>query len=106
MDQTYEEVVRCMRDKAVEFDLHLKKIQRLNADLQEKAEKTLRSVRDMVGTVKPAKKNCSVCYTRERTHALVPCGHLFCESCSERAIRSNRCFVCRSAIESSMRCFP
>ena len=39
--------------------------------------------------------NCSVCYMRPKTHALSPCGHVFCELCVTRSQRRNQCFVCR-----------
>ena len=102
---SYEDVVKSMRGKAIEFDVHLDKIKKLNNELLQKAEKTLKGINELVGSVKPAKKNCSVCYTRERTVSLVPCGHLFCDACSERARRTNRCFICRSRIDDCLRIY-
>ena len=103
---SYEDVVKSMRGKAIEFDMHLDKVKKLNNELLEKTETIIKSINDLVGSVKPAKKNCSVCYTRERSVTLVPCGHLFCLACAERAQRTNRCFICRSRILDSMKVFP
>ena len=60
--------------------------------------------------------SCVVCYDHERTHALVPCGHLcLCSTCSEMLLSaaaraagvadSLRCPVCRAPCESAMRVF-
>ena len=106
---TFEDVVRAVHNKAVEFDQLICRAKKLNDDLVVTAEKALKGIADLVktcvGATLPTKKNCSVCYTRERTTCLVPCGHIFCESCAERAKRS-RCFICRQRIEDSMRVFP
>ena len=103
---TFEDVVRAVHNKAVEFDQLICRAKKLNDDLVVTAEKALKGIADLVKTCAPStKKNCSVCYTRERNTCLVPCGHIFCESCAERAKRS-RCFICRQRIEDSMRVFP
>ena len=103
---TFEDVVRAVHNKAVEFDQLICRAKKLNDDLVVTAEKALKGIADLVKTCTPStKKNCSVCYTRERNTCLVPCGHIFCESCAERAKRS-RCFICRTRIEDSMRVFP
>ena len=104
---SYEDSVKAMLCKATEFDVRLNKVQKLNSELAAKAEKTLQSITELVGAVNVhKKKTCSVCYTRELTSTLIPCGHVFCDSCCERAARSNRCFTCRQRIESSMRVYP
>ena len=103
---TFEDVVRAVHNKAVEFDQLICRAKKLNDNLVVTAEKALKGIADLVKTCVPStKKNCPVCYTRERTTCLVPCGHIFCESCAERAKRS-RCFICRQRIEDSMRVFP
>ena len=108
MDSTsYEDIVKVVLTKSTEFDVRLARARKLNSELQAKCEKVLQSISDLVGTVNVhKKKTCSVCYTRELTSTLIPCGHIFCDSCCERAARSNRCFTCRQRIESSMRVYP
>ena len=51
---------------------------------------------------------CGVCYMRNRTHALTPCGHLFCELCVSRCKNRNQCFVCRAEVRIRVEkvCFP
>ena len=58
--------------------------------------------------------SCVVCCDQERTHALIPCGHLcLCTSCSEMIVEASssrsdyplRCPVCREPCETAMRVF-
>ena len=101
----YEEIVKGMRDKALEFDAALVKVKRLNEDLVSKADKALQSITELMGAcTSSAARKCSVCYTREQAAVLVPCGHVFCASCAERAGRS-RCHACRARVESTMRIY-
>jgi hypothetical protein len=46
---------------------------------------------------------CSICTTEKITAALVPCGHTFCNSCSQR--QRNFCYVCRSNVRERMRIY-
>ena len=105
MSSSYEEIVKSMRDKAVEFDSALAKVKRTNEELVVKAEKALVSITELMGTcTNRAVRKCAVCYTREQATVLVPCGHVFCTSCAERATRS-RCHTCRTRVDSSMRIY-
>ncbi|KAL0100554.1 hypothetical protein PUN28_019701 [Cardiocondyla obscurior] len=46
---------------------------------------------------------CTVCFTDERTHAFVPCGHLACcLSCIE-SLKNNRCPICNVSYETYTR---
>ena len=101
----YEELVKTMRDKAVEFDAALGKVKKTNDELIVRAERALQSITELLGTVRPpAEKKCTVCYTREVEMVLAPCGHTFCTSCARRAERT-RCHSCRGNVISSMRVF-
>ena len=105
MDSSYEEIVKGMRDKAVEFDGALSKVKRMNDELVVKAERALQSITELVGAVRSCTtKKCTVCYTREVGMVLVPCGHTFCASCAGRAERT-RCHSCRARVDSTMRVF-
>jgi Zinc finger, C3HC4 type (RING finger) len=50
---------------------------------------------------------CHVCMDLQRTHALVPCGHLaLCGTCADYLIARNRpCPICRSPASSALRVF-
>ena len=48
---------------------------------------------------------CNICYVRDKTHALVPCGHSMCESCINRCQNRNHCFVCRTAPDGILKIF-
>ena len=42
---------------------------------------------------KKDEKECSICMDRPKSHALAPCGHVFCEECSGLV---QNCPVCRA----------
>ena len=105
-DNTYSELVKTIQKKAKEFDTHLCKVKHLNTGLIERTEKVQLAIQDMLKSIKyRPKKFCSVCYTREPRICLVPCGHVFCTSCADRAHSTNRCFTCRSEIENALRIY-
>jgi len=45
---------------------------------------------------------CTICLTGDITHALVPCGHCFCLSCSNK-IQRNKCHMCRQVVKSKIK---
>lgn len=93
-----------MRDKALDFDRALTKVKKMNDELVLKAQQTLASLSELVGSVGSQPQKCTVCVTRELGTVMIPCGHAFCSSCAGRAERS-RCHTCRARIDSTMRIF-
>jgi hypothetical protein len=105
MSSSYEQIIKSMRDKALEFDGALSKVKRTNDELIAKAQKALDSVGELIGCTHTATpKKCSVCYTRDVSFTAIPCGHTFCESCATRAARS-RCHTCRGRVDDTMRVY-
>lgn len=49
---------------------------------------------------------CNICYTQSVTCALVPCGHMFCDSCLSNISHDNKCFACRRRSTRILRLFP
>ena len=98
---SYEDLIKSMNAKAVEFDLHLAKVKTANDALVARSNEVMQALTDLLGTVRPTKK-CSVCYTREQRVACMPCGHVFCQSCADRGRRSSRCHACRQPVEDVM----
>lgn len=47
------------------------------------------------------KKRCPICFEDTYVSALVPCGHLFCQSC----LKFDKCPVCRQNISSTLSLF-
>jgi len=45
---------------------------------------------------------CTICLTGDITHVLVPCGHCFCLSCSNK-IQRNKCHMCRQVVKSKVK---
>ena len=89
--------VKGVLQKSEELADALQSLQSTNQSLKFYANKLLvklKEFNDDFGDDKPTNK-CSVCYMRPRTHALTPCGHLFCELCSVRCQTRNQCLVCR-----------
>ena len=105
---SYEDVAKAMHAKGVEFDVHLSRIKIINDELVERSSKVLEALQQLLGSVRSSdKKTCSVCYTRELSTCLVPCGHGFCTNCSDRARQRNppRCFTCRARIADHLRVY-
>ena len=99
---SYEEILLKLKDKSDQFSNSLTELNNANNDLKNKTETILKKLSELKG--RPV-KTCSVCYTRECTHALVPCGHTFDQNCATRALSRNRCFMCRGEVESILRVF-
>jgi len=95
--------VRNIVDKANSFKLQLDKLKQLNDALITKSEEIVESLDKMAQ--KTENNKCTVCYTRLKKVAFVPCGHLFCAHCADRAITRNRCFTCRGRIDHALTVF-
>jgi hypothetical protein len=52
---------------------------------------------------KLSKYNCTICYDNEVKMCLLPCGHTFCKSCTEKV--STRCFTCNGNVTGKTRIF-
>ncbi len=46
---------------------------------------------------------CTICMTKEVTHATLPCGHTYCEECSRSQVTS--CYTCRVQVRDRVRLF-
>lgn len=46
---------------------------------------------------------CTICMTKEITHAVTPCGHTFCSLCSEKQLTA--CYICRTQIRDRLRIY-
>ena len=93
--------------KSEELADALQSLQSTNSSLRFYSNKLLVKLKEFTDNFaqdKPTNK-CAVCYLRERTHALTPCGHLFCDSCVARCQRRNQCFICRGAPEGVLKVF-
>lgn len=105
---TYEDLLAAMCDKSAEFDVHLCRIKKVNDELIGKTQKAVEALGKLTEAVRRTDiKKCSVCYTRERTMCLVPCGHVFCSNCGDRARSRDppRCFTCRARIVDTLRIY-
>ena len=90
MDSNYEEIVKSMRDKALEFDAALCKAKKTNDELVVKSQKALQSITELLGTVNSssAKKNMhGLLHPRRRARAFAVWAHFLPQLC--RARRTN-----------------
>lgn len=64
-------------------------------------------VEHILGTVEDVSVECIVCFDAERTHALVPCGHLcVCKACVELILEQRgTCPLCRKVCAMAMRVY-
>ena len=104
---SYGELAKALNLKTVEMNTHLCSLKDLNDELNDRTEKMLTALKNLTGTTSVAAQiSCNCCYSRPRTHALLPCGHGgLCANCCERARRRNRCFSCRGEVEQVVRIF-
>ena len=102
MTNSYIMLLCKMKEQADEFSQHLSGVLALNNEIKDKTTKLLKIMKEFQTK---SKATCSVCYSRAPNTALVSCGHVFCDNCCQRAISRNRCFQCRSTIESSIRIY-
>ena len=104
---SYTDLAKSLHEKTVELASHLQNLTTINDELKDKCEKALAALQLLTGSNSLASRiTCSVCYTRERTHALLPCGHGgLCVGCATRMVRRGRCHSCRGSIEGSIRIF-
>jgi len=89
--------LKAVLQKSEELGDALHSLQSTNSSLKFYANKLLVKLKEFTNQFaddKPTTK-CHICYVREKTHALVPCGHSMCELCITRCQTRNRCFVCR-----------
>ena len=104
---SYADLAKSLHQKTIDLDKHMRNLSTINDELKEKCEKALNALHGLCGTNSIASRiTCGICYTRERTHAIMPCGHAgLCETCSSRVVRRGRCPTCRQAVESSVRIY-
>ena len=105
--KTYVGLAKSLYTKTCELEGHLRNLTTINSELKDRCEKALDALRQLCGSdTAPARATCSICYSRERTHAILPCGHGgLCEPCSARVLRRGRCHSCRATAESVVRIF-
>ena len=99
---SFESILLKVKERADQFASRLTDLNNANNELKNQTDKVLKKLLEFKGK---QPKNCSVCYSREVSHALVPCGHCYCENDSSRALTRNRCPMCRAPVESILRVF-
>jgi len=104
---SYADLAKGLHEKTCQLGTHLENLSTINMELKERCEKALTALRQLCGSdTLGTRVTCSVCYSRERSHALLPCGHAgLCESCSARMVRRGRCPNCRAPVESNVRIY-
>lgn len=93
--------------KSEELADALQSLQSTNSSLKFYANKLLVKLKEFTDSFadeNPTTK-CHICYVRDKTHALRPCGHTMCELCITRCQRRNQCFVCRGEPEGVLKIF-
>ena len=104
--RSYRELAKSLHEKTVEFSAHLNNLSAVNDGLKQKCEEALTALQSLSGGSVATRITCNICYTRERTHALIPCGHGgFCQACAQRGQTRNRCFTCRGVVDDILRVY-
>ena len=106
--KSYTDLANKLHEKTVELDVHLRNLTEINDQLKGKCEKAMAALRQLCGSASLAAcpVTCAICCNRERTHAILPCGHGgLCDTCVVRVVRRGRCHSCRGVTEGSIRIF-
>jgi hypothetical protein len=64
---------------------------------------TLKSLVSLGSIQQTPAPTCTICMTKEITHATLPCGHTYCEDCSRSQVTS--CYTCRVQVRDRVRLF-
>ena len=109
MQNSFEGIAKLLREKATNFGTQIELISKLNTEMRDKIDAFLNALQTVQGSIfiDTNTPKCTICYTRERTHTFLPCGHVVCRNCSQRASTRNppRCFTCRQPIQETHRIF-
>jgi hypothetical protein len=46
---------------------------------------------------------CSICTTGTVVRALIPCGHVFCSTCTQK--QNSQCYICRTTVKGTLRIY-
>ena len=99
--------IKGLLHKSEELADALQSLQSTNSSLKFYANKLLVKLKqftDSFADDKPTTK-CHICYVRDKTHAITPCGHTMCELCVTRCQPRNKCFVCRTVPEGVLKVY-
>jgi hypothetical protein len=80
----------------------------IEADYKELVENykkfaTLKGLVSLMAFQRSPNPTCTICMTKEISHALTPCGHTFCEDCCRSQMTA--CYVCRLQIRDRLRLY-
>jgi hypothetical protein len=48
---------------------------------------------------------CSICQTDSITHCIIPCGHTYCNKCTECVFANKKCYICRKQIKDKIKIY-
>ena len=103
----YTKLLQEMHEKGMEFDVKLHAASELNSTLVIKSEKLIALIKELRDTALEKKSPlCGICLEGESNICIQTCGHVYCQSCIDRAARrTNRCPACRGTITSTMKIY-
>lgn len=92
INSIYTQIDTCQTN----IDKHMcQLLNKQNEDYKDASNK-IKSLDNIFTLIRMNKKICPICMQHESTHFTVPCGHLYCKTCSEKITIS--CFICRQNI--------
>jgi hypothetical protein len=98
--------------EADNFKIEIQTLTRSKKQLEEEKQKSARTIKDLQNQIRALKKKqivennkeCQICNDDPRTHVL-GCGHVYCEECSQKAVKKKKCFFCRKKVTSVLKMF-
>jgi hypothetical protein len=64
---------------------------------------TLKGLVSLMAFQRSATPTCTICMTKEISHAVTPCGHTFCDDCCRTQMTA--CYICRVQIRDRLRLY-
>lgn len=92
INSIYTQIDTCQTN----IDEHMCQLLNKQNEEYQDASKKIKSLDNIFTLIRMNKKICPICMNGESTHFTIPCGHLYCKTCSEKLTIS--CFICRQNI--------
>ena len=105
--ESISRIAKLFSEKSEILDREFVKINQLNEKIRSDVSQFVAAIHNIKKALSATPDNkCSICCSRDRNYAFIPCGHICCSVCCRRAQRSEaKCFTCRTKIENIVRVY-
>ena len=104
-ETNFTTVIETVLEKTHGLHDALQSLTSTNSSLRFYCKKLLTKLHEFERNFSKLSEQCTICFEDEKDYVLNPCGHLMCNSCCERCITNNACFVCRAEPDGHIKVF-